>query len=146
MNLLAHLVVALRGLEFLDVGRRQLRPISFDRQLVELGRQGERRLVVRVIHAGQGVGADVEALVPLQNHRQGFFHRLGDDGLTVQLQRAGAGATNAGEIVESQRARAQAVVLELELDEVPAGCERVRAFPLDALEVDQSHTGLPLSR
>ncbi len=45
-------------------------PVHFDRQLVELGGEGERRLVVRVVHAGQRVGADVEALVPLQDHGQ----------------------------------------------------------------------------
>src|SRR5215510_11459920 len=35
-----------RGLELLDVLGRRLRPVHFDRQLVELGGQRERRLVV----------------------------------------------------------------------------------------------------
>ena len=55
---------------FLMSSGRQLRPVHLDRQLVELGGEGERRLVVGVVHAGQRVGADVEALVPLQDHRQ----------------------------------------------------------------------------
>jgi hypothetical protein len=64
-------------LEFLDVLGRQLRPVHLNRQLVELGGQGERRLVVLVVHAGQCVRADVEALVPLQDHRQRVLQLLG---------------------------------------------------------------------
>ena len=60
--------------ELLDLLRRQLRTVHLDRQLVELGGQRERRLVVGVVHAGERVGADVEALVPLQDDRQGLLH------------------------------------------------------------------------
>lgn len=51
--------------EFLDVFGRQLRAIHLDRQLVQLGGQRERRLIVGVVHPGERVGANVEALVSL---------------------------------------------------------------------------------
>ena len=123
--------------ELLDVLGRQLRAVHLDRQLVELGGQRERRLVVRVVHAGQRVGADVEALVPLQDHGQRVLHLLGGDFLAVHLQRAGAGAAEAAHVVEGERAEAQAVILEVELQRVLAGRERVRSFPFDALQVNQ---------
>src|SRR5262245_42581281 len=54
-----------RRLKLLDILRRQLRAVDLDRQLVQLGGQREWWLVVGIVHAGQRVGADVEALVPL---------------------------------------------------------------------------------
>ena len=115
----------------------QLRAVHLDRQLVELGGKGERRLVVRVVHAGQRVGADVEALVPLQDHRQRVRHGNGLDSFAVHLERAGAAAAEAAHVIEGERAQAEAVILEVELQRVLAGRERVRAFPLDAFQVNQ---------
>jgi hypothetical protein len=71
-------------LEFFDVVGRELRAIHLDRQLVELGGERERRLIVFVVHTGECVGADVEALVLSQNHGQSFlqvdlFFDLGGD-------------------------------------------------------------------
>ena len=57
--------------------------------------------------------------------------------LAVHLERAGAGTAEAAHVVEGERADAEAVILEVELQRVLAGRERLRAFPLDALEVDQ---------
>src|SRR5262245_29498720 len=122
--------------ELLDVLRRQLRAVKLDREFVEFGRQRERWLVVGVVDAGQSIGTDVEALVPLQDRRQGLFHFPGGDDLAVEFQRANAGATDAGEVVERQRARTKAVVLEVELDDMPAGRDRVRAFPLETLKIE----------
>ena len=62
---------------------------------------------------------------------------LRGDFLAVHLERAGAGAAEAAHVVEGERADAEAVILEVELDGVLAGRERVRAFPLDAFQVDQ---------
>ncbi len=126
-----------RILELLDVLGRELRAVHLDRQLVKLAGKGERRLVVGVVHAGQRVGADVEALVPLQDHRQRVRHGNGLDSFAVHLERAGAAAAEAAQVVERERADAEAVVLEVELDRVLAGRERVRAFPLDAFQVNQ---------
>src|SRR5262245_47225574 len=67
--------------ELLDVLRRQLRALKLDREFVEFGRQRERWLVVGVVDAGQRIGTDVEALVPLQDRRQGLFHLPGGDDL-----------------------------------------------------------------
>ncbi len=52
-----------------NVSVRKLRPVDLDRQLLELGRQGEGRLVVGVVDPGQSVRPDVEGLVPLQDDR-----------------------------------------------------------------------------
>src|SRR5262245_27751363 len=67
-------------------------------------------------HAGQRVGADVEALVPLQDHRQRAVHALRRDILAIGLQRAGAGTADAAEVVECQRSVTEAIVPEIELD------------------------------
>ena len=59
-----------------------------DGQLVELGGQRERWPVVLVVRAGERVGTDVEALVPLQNHRLGprlLAHR-DDDSIAPEAQ------------------------------------------------------------
>jgi hypothetical protein len=86
-------------LNLCDIRGRQMRPINLDRQLVQFGRERERRRIILVVHTRERVRANVEALIPLQDHWQGFFHRLGGDGVAVNFKRAGAGATNAGEIV-----------------------------------------------
>ena len=54
--LLAGFVVAHRRFEFLDVLGRKFWAIDLDRQLVQLRRKGERRIVVRIVHAGQRGG------------------------------------------------------------------------------------------
>src|SRR4029450_8289297 len=56
-------------LECLDVLGAELWPIHLEGQLVQLGGEGEGRLIVFIIHAGEAIGANVEALVPLENHR-----------------------------------------------------------------------------
>ena len=66
-NLLTRLVVTLGLFELFDVGWRQLRPVDLQGQFVKLASEREWWLVVRVVYAGQRVGANVEALVPLQN-------------------------------------------------------------------------------
>ena len=109
-----------RGLQLLDVLRRELRAVDLDRQLVQLAGERERGLVVRVVHARQRVGADVEALVPLQDHRDRVLHPLGVDRLAVHLQRAGAGLAQSAEAVEGERAGSHARVLEVEFDGVLA--------------------------
>ena len=126
-----------RILDILDVRIGKLGPVHFDRQFVELGGQGERRQVIRIVHAGQGVGADVEGLVPLQDHGQRVRHGFGGHDLAVHLQHAGAGPAEAAHVVERERADAQAVILEVELHGVLAGRERIGAFPFDAFQVDQ---------
>ena len=137
MNRLAVYCNGFRIFELLDVLGRQLRPVHLDRQLVELGGQCERRLVIRIVHASQRVGADVEALVPLQDHGQRVQHGNGLDFLAVHLERADAGATEAAHVVEGKRADAKSVILEVKLQGMLAGRERIRAFPLDALQVDK---------
>jgi len=61
--------------------------------------------LVFVVYTGERVGTDIEALVPLQDHRQRSFHFLGGHVLAVDLKRAGAGTTNAREIVVHQSTR-----------------------------------------
>ena len=51
------------------------------------------------------------------------------DLLAVHLQHAGAAAADAAQVVEGQRAHAEAVVLEVELQRVLARRQRLRAFP-----------------
>ena len=103
---LADLVVPLGCFEFLDVLGRQLRAVHFDRQLVELGGEGEGRLVVCVVHAGQRVGPDVEALVPLQDHGQSALHLLRHDFLAVYFEHTGAGTPETAHVIECERAQA----------------------------------------
>ena len=64
-------------------------------------------------------------------------HGFGGHDLAVHLERAGAGTAEAAHVVEGERADAEAVILEVELQGVLAGRERVRAFPLDAFQVNQ---------
>ncbi len=62
--------------ELLDVFRRQLRPIDRQCHLVQLAGELERRLVVGVVHAGQRVGANVEAFVPRKDEWDRVFQRV----------------------------------------------------------------------
>jgi hypothetical protein len=66
-----------RRLQALAVGSRQLAPINLDRQLVECSRESKQRLVVGVIDASEGIGADVEALILRKDHGKGFGHGCG---------------------------------------------------------------------
>ncbi len=110
--------------------------LELDRELVELRGQRERRLVVRVVHAGQRVRADVEGFVPLQDHRQGLLHLLGLDVGAVDPEGSGPTLAHAAEVVEGQRACPHAVVLEVELHDVLAGGQHLGPLPLDAVEID----------
>src|SRR5438552_12323009 len=101
-------------LELLDVLLRELRAIYLNRKLVELGSERERRFIILVIHASQRVGANIEALVPLQDHRQGVGHRDGLEFLAVHLERAGSGTTETTHVIEGKCAEAEAVILEVE--------------------------------
>src|SRR5262245_24235417 len=66
-----------------------------------------------------------------------MLHRLTRHFLAVDLEHAGATATDTAHVVERKRAGTEAVVLKVELQGVFAGCECIRAFPSHALEVDQ---------
>src|SRR5689334_22814482 len=107
-------------LESLDIGGRQLRTVDLDRQFIELRSQGEWRLVVGVVHAGKGVGPDIEALVPLQNHWQRLWHCLGIDDPAVHFEGPRAGPADAAEVVEREGASAYPVVFKVELDRMPS--------------------------
>src|SRR5215471_14050581 len=132
-TLLGRAVVARGLLELLDVRRWQLRSIDLQRELVELAGEAERHLVV-IGHRRASVGADVKVLVPLQDQRDRALHALARHLLAVDLEHAGAAAADAAHVVEGERARSKAVVLEVELQLVLAGRERIRAFPAHALE------------
>src|ERR1043166_3726077 len=119
-RLLAGLVVTRRHLEFLDVFGRQLRAIHFQRDLAEFAREGERALIVLIVHRRAGVGADVEALVPLHDERERLLHLLGHDFLAVHLEHACAAPPDTAHVVESQRASAEALILEVELNRMLA--------------------------
>ena len=86
---------------------------------------------------GAGVGADVEGFVPLQDEGQGVLHLLRGDFLAVDLEHAGAAAADAAHVVEGERAGAEAIVLEVELEGVLAGGQRFRTFPANTLQVNQ---------
>ncbi len=107
--------------ELLGVLRRELRAVDRDGQLVELGGQRERRLVVGVVDPGQGIRADVEALVPLQDDGQRVLQLLRLHNLAIHLEDAGAGLPDAAHVVVGEGAIAKAVVLEVELDGVLSG-------------------------
>ena len=92
LQLLAHLVAPLRLLKLLDVFRRQLRSVDRKCHLVELAGELERRLVVSVVHPGQRVGADVEALVPRQDEGYRPLHRLSCNLFAVDFEHANAAA------------------------------------------------------
>ena len=103
---------------------------------------------VLVVDAGQRVGADIEALVPLQDHRQRALHPLRRDHSAVHFQRAGAGLSESAEVVELERAHADALVLEVELDRMPPGDSASGPSHLRRSRSTRFHrnTGLPCSR
>ncbi len=105
--------------------------------LLNFAVSGNGGMIVGVVHAGDGIGADIEALIPLQDDRDRLLHPLLVDHLAVHLQRAGTAFADAGKVVVRHRADAQAVILEVELDGVLAGRERLRGLPLDPFEVEQ---------
>jgi len=72
--------------------------------LVGLACEPERRLVVAVVDGDAGIGADVEATIPLEGHRQGFGHGFGGVHLAFQLEGGDARAAAAAEVVESEGA------------------------------------------
>ena len=115
-----------------------------ERQLVELAGEGERHLVVRVVHRCAGVGADVEALVPLQDQRASCAPSSGvATSLPSTFSTPVPPLADAAHVVEGERADAEAVVLEVELERVLARRQRVRAFPLDALADRPGSRGTP---
>src|SRR5215470_14593268 len=65
-----------RILEFLDVLRRQLRPIHFDGDLAELAGEREWTLIVLIVHRRACIGTEVHALVPLKDQRDSVLHLL----------------------------------------------------------------------
>lgn len=79
--LLARGVVPPGCLELLDVLRRELGTIHLDRHFVHLAGKREGRFVVGIVDPGEGVGTDIETLLPLQDHGQSLGHFLGVDNL-----------------------------------------------------------------
>ena len=67
--------------------------------LVGLACEPERRLVVAVVDGDAGIGADVEAPIPLEGHGQGFSHGFGGDHLAIHLEDADARAAAATDVV-----------------------------------------------
>ncbi len=65
-----------------------------------------------------------------------LLHLLGRDFLAVHLEHAGAGLGEAAHVIVEERADAEAFILEVELDGVFAGRERIGAFPFEAFQVD----------
>jgi hypothetical protein len=135
------LLRVLRGaggiLQLLHVRGRQLRPIERDGYLVDLAGEGERHLVVAVIHrCGAGL-ADVERLVKRQDQGKGPLELLGRHHLVVHLQRPGAAAADTARIVVRQRRLAEPVVPEVVHDRMLAGGQRLRSLPTGPLEVEQ---------
>ena len=57
---------------------------------VERSGESEGCLLISVVGAGEGVGADIEALVLQHDHWQGFGHGFGGDHLAVHVEGAGA--------------------------------------------------------
>lgn len=60
-----------RGLKFLDVLRRQLRPIDIDCQLVEFGGQCEWRHVIGIVNAGLRIETNINSQLAQLLLRQG---------------------------------------------------------------------------
>ena len=71
------------------------------------------------------------------------LHLLGGHFLAVHLEHARAAAADAAHVVEGQGAHAQAVVLEVELQGVLAGRQRLGAFPADAASGPPGSRGRP---
>ena len=64
-------------------------------------------------------------------------HGNGLDFFAVHLERAGAGTTETAHVIKGKRADAKPVILEVKLECVFAGRERVRTFPLNTVQVNQ---------
>src|SRR5215472_8901677 len=118
------------------VRRGELRRIDLDCQLVELGGQLERNLVVLVIHRRTGISADVEGLIPLHDERDGAVHFLGCHGFTVDFQNTASAVTEAAEVVKGKGSEPQSIILEVELDHVFAW-GKLGAFPAHSLKVEK---------
>src|ERR1017187_1757627 len=127
-QLFAGVIVAFSLLQLLNVRRRQLRPVNRKRQFVELPGEGERNLIVLVLHRSASVGANVKVLVPLQDQRQGVLHRLRGHRLAVDLENAGTAAADTAHVVEGERSHAKTAVPEVEFERVLAGRKRFRSL------------------
>src|ERR1019366_7243671 len=101
-QLFAGVIVAFSLLQLLNVRRRQLRPVNRKRQFVELAGEGERNLIVLVVHRSASVGADIKVLVPLQDQGQGGLPRLRGHRLAVDLQDARTALAKAAHVVEGE--------------------------------------------
>ena len=128
---LAGPVDALRFLQLLNVGWRQLRAVDGKRDSIKLAGEIERRLVVGIVHPGEGVGTDIQCLVPLQDERNGMFHPLRGYGRAVLLEHAGASLAEATVVAEHQRARARALPAGPNDQKVAAPVPVLR-LPIDA--------------
>src|SRR5262245_8809734 len=62
---------------------------------------------------------------------------LARDLLAVDLEHPRTALADAAQVVEGERAHAEAVVLEVELDSVLAGGHGVGSLPADALQIDE---------
>ena len=78
----------------LRVRRHHLRRAEFEGQLVDLAGEGKRNLVVRVVHSGSGVHANIEGLVRHFQERDRVWLLLCDDFFAVHLQHTGAALGN----------------------------------------------------
>jgi hypothetical protein len=83
--------------------------------LVERSGEPEGWLVIGFVDAGESVGADIEALIPLQDHRQDFSPGFGGHNLAVHHESAAARAVDATEVIEGKGAGPFALVDEIEL-------------------------------
>src|SRR5215470_16387778 len=127
----------LAGLQFLNVRRRELWRLDGDGELINLAVEGERGLVILVVHTGSSVGTDIKRLVGREDNWDRLLHCMRINNLAIHFQRASAAKTNAAGIVESEGSKAQSVVLVIELDGVFARGEWLRTGPLHALEVHE---------
>ena len=121
----------------LIVGGRQLRPVDLERQLVELAGERERHLVVLVVHR-----------VPVSEPMSKVSSHCRMSGRVCSIFWVATSLPSTLStpvplrpmplmLLKASVARPEAVVLEVELQRVLAGRERLGAFPADALQVDQ---------
>src|ERR1035437_1131498 len=126
-----------RLLELLHIARGKFGFIKTEGQLVNFAGKLERDLIVLVVRRRAGVAADVEGLVPRHGQRYAVIECLRRNHLAIDLERAGATFADAADIVEGQSTEAEPVILEVVLQRVLTRCERLRAWPLHALEIEQ---------